>query len=72
MALLVREIQSKRAGLWAKAQDMARWANGDFPYELLQDLYDQTDGLSFYEIQSAKDANLVQLPQRCVCPKIRI
>ena len=69
MALLVREIQSKRAGLWAKAQDSARWAGGDFPYELLQDVYDQTGGLSFYEIQSSQDPNLVRVAAALHLPK---
>jgi hypothetical protein len=68
MGVLVREISSKRAGLWAAAEDESRWVNGNFPFELLHDLF-HPSGLSFYEIESTDDPNLIRVAAALYFPK---
>ena len=61
MTVLVRDVISKRASLWARAEDKSLWTNGQFPFELLHDLYDPRGGLSFYEVTSRRDPALIRI-----------
>jgi len=59
MAVLVRQLTSPRASVWAAAEDNQLWANGQFPFQLLHDLYDSRGGLSFFEVTSRDDPALI-------------
>jgi len=68
MAVLVRELNSRKAALWAQAEEPERWANGKFPFEILHDLFDDKDGLSFYETETTETLELARIAAALLFP----
>jgi hypothetical protein len=69
MPLLVRALQTKRAQIWAAADDPALWKNGAFPFEILADLHDPRGPLSLYEVKSRRDPALIRIAAALHFPK---
>jgi hypothetical protein len=69
MTLLVRALLTKRAQIWAAADDAALWKNGAFPFEILTDLHDPRGPLSLYEVRSRRDPALIRIAAALHFPK---